>query len=170
MASNLASDATTQFAHSAILEMIFSSLEVGYIPPQNAAQSERGENRYFSLLGTNFNEGESVQTDLASYMDNIPSRSTIMYTQIDPMRYMTYSYPSGDATERPEKDLLARLARYYKKRRSTIQLEVEHINDSLPTTRVTADGVPCEPIAESRDYRLDKTTVTLMEESANSEE
>lgn len=85
------------------------------------------------------------------------------------MEYMTYSYPSGDTTERPEKDLLARLAKYYKKRRSTIQLEIEHINDSLPTTRVIADGVPCEPIAESRDYQLDKTTVTLMEESASSE-
>ena len=170
MASNLASDSSTTFAKSAILEMIFSSLEVGYIPPQNAAQSERGENRYFSLLGTNFNEGKSVQTDLASYMNNIPSPNTIMYTQADPMRYMTYSYPSGDATERPEKDLLARLAKYYKKRRSTIQLEVEHINDSLPTTRVIADGIPCEPIAESRDYQLDKTTVTLMEESVNSKE
>ena len=102
-------------------------------------------------------------------MNNVDSPSILMYTQNDKMQYMTYSYPSGDATNRPEKDLLARLAKYYKKRRRTIQLEVEHINDTLPTTRVNIEDIPFEPLAEARDYQQDQTTVTLMEESANSE-
>lgn len=150
-----------------IIGMLINSIEVSYTKPE--LSSKRGVNHYFQLLGTNFSSEKVVSNDMATDMDNNESPSILLYTQNDKMQYMTYSYPSGDATERPEKDLLARLARYYKKRRSTIQLEVEHINDSLPTTRVIADGVPCEPIAESRDYQLDKTTVTLMEESASSE-
>lgn len=149
--------------------ILFDSLEIKYIPLTSRSKRDVASNAYRQLLGLNFNNEVSVNTDLASDMNNAESPHIVRYTKQTTMEYMTYSYPSGDATARPENDLLARLAKYYKKRRRTIQLEVEHINDSLPTTRVIADGIPCEPIAESRDYQLDKTTVTLMEESANSE-
>lgn len=154
---------------SSLFDILINSISVRYVEQSGELINDRRENRYYQLLYTNFRREISIISVLATDMNNVDSPSILMYTSNDKMRYMTYSYPSGDATERPEKDLLARLAKYYKKRRSTIQLEVEHINDSLPTTRVIADGIPCEPIAESRDYQLDKTTVTLMEESANSE-
>lgn len=130
---------------------------------------DRGQNNYYKQLDTKFSNSISVSTELASDMNNMMSPNLVMYSQINPMQYMTYSYPSGDTTNRPERDLLARLAKYYKKKRRTYNIEVEPINDQLPVTRVSVWGLPTEPIAEARDYRLDKSTITLMEESANSE-
>ena len=152
-----------------LINTFFSDLRTEYLQKDDETKTDRGENRYFSLLGTNFSDQISINTALATDMNNIDSPSILMYTQNEKMQYMTYSYPDGDTTNRPERDLLARLAKYYKKKRRTIQVEVEQINEHLPITRVTDGSIQLQPLAESMDWALDKATVTLMEESADSE-
>lgn len=150
---------------------IFNSLGVKFIPANGATPTRSGgSNAYREILSVNFNDEVTVNTDLATDMNNNESPHILMYGNgTDKLQTMTYSYPSGDTTNRPERDLLARLAKYYKKKRRTYKIEVEPINNQLPVTRVSVWGLPTEPIAEERDYRLDKSTITLMEESANSE-
>lgn len=149
--------------------ILFDNLEVKYISATSRSKRDVASNAYRQLLGLNFNEEVTVNTELASDMNNAESPHIVRETKQTTMESMTYSYTSGDATVRPENDLLARLAKYYKKKRRTLQLEVEELDSQLPTTRVMVYGMPCEPIAEARDYQLDKTTITLMEESTNSE-
>ena len=150
-----------------IIGMLISSIDISYVKPE--LSSKRGTNHYFQLLGTNFSSEKTVTNDMATDMDNNESPSILLYTLNDKMRYMTYNYLSGTTTNRPEKDLLARLAKYYKKKRRTIQVEVEQINNYLPITRVTEDNVQLQPLAETVDWALDRSTVTLMEESSDSE-
>lgn len=150
-----------------IMGMLISNIEISYNKPE--LSSKRNSNHYFQLLGTNFSSEKTVTNDMATDMDNNESPSILLYTLNDKMRYMTYNYLSGTTTNRPEKDLLARLAKYYKKKRRTIQVEVEQINNYLPITRVTEDNVQLQPLAETVDWALDRSTVTLMEESADSE-
>ena len=150
-----------------IIGMLISSIDISYVKPE--LSSKRGTNHYFQLLGTNFSSEKVVTNDMATDMDNNESPSILLYTLNDKMRYMTYNYLSGTTTNRPEKDLLARLAKYYKKKRRTIQVEVEQINNYLPITRVNEDNVQLQPLAETIDWALDKSTVTLMEESSDSE-
>ena len=150
--------------------IIFNSLGVKFIPANGAIPTRSGgSNSYREILGVNFNDEETINTDLASDMNNNESPHILRYTLSSVMQYMTYSYPDGDTTNRPERDLLARLAKYYKKKRRTIQVEVEQINEHLPITRVTDGSIQLQPLAESMDWALDKATVTLMEESADSE-
>ena len=170
MASNLASDSTTQFAHSSIMEMIFSELSIGYMPPIDSSLSNRSENHYYRLLGTNFNDEVSVNTDLASSLNNQPSPSLIMnnISGTTPMTTLDYVL-SGGGTEprRPEVDLLNRLAAYYGAARQTLELKVKHPTAAaLPLLKlngISPDTKKYLPLAESRDWIADVATLTCFE-------
>ena len=163
MASNLASNGTTQFAHSSIMEMIFSQLNVEHIIPDNSNLTDRSENHYFRLLGTNFSDEISVDTDLASSLNNLPSPSLIMNSDTEPMTELSY----GSESRRPEVYLLNRLAAYYGAARQTLELKVKHPTAAaLPLLKlngISPDTKKYLPLAESRDWIADVATLTCFE-------
>ena len=169
MVSNLASDSTTQFAHSSIIEMIFSQLSAEYVPPTDASLTDRSENRYFSLLGTNFRDEISVSTELASSLNNQPSPTLIMNNSSGTTPMTTLDYVlSGGSTEarRPEVDLLTRLASYYGAARQTLDLIVKHPTAAaLPLLKLNGinDGKTYLPLSESRDWREETCTLKCFE-------
>ena len=167
MASNLASDSGTQFAHSSIMEMIFSQLSVDYIPPMGNTLTDRSENHYFQLLGTNFRDEISVNTDLASTLNNQPSPSLIMNSETEAMTELNYGTTQSPDMRRPEVDLLNRLAAYYQAARQRLSLIVAHPTAApLPLLRLNGlspDTRKYLPLAESRDWINDTSTLTCME-------
>ena len=167
MASNLASVGTTQFAHSSIMEMIFSQLSVDYVPPMGNVLSDRSENHYFRLLGTNFRDEISIDTDLASSLNNQPSPSLIMNDQTTPMTELNYGTTQSPDMRRPEVDLLNRMATYYQAARQRLSLIVAHPTAApLPLLRlngISPDTRKYLPLAESRDWINDTSTLTCME-------
>ena len=163
MASNLASDGTTQSAHSSIVEMIFSQLNVDHVIPDNSNLTDRSKNHYFRLLGTNFSDEVSVDTELASSLNNLPSPSLIMNSDTEPMTELSY----GTESRRPEVDLLNRLAAYYGAARQTLELKVKHPTAAaLPLLKlngISPDTKKYLPLAESRDWIADVATLTCFE-------
>lgn len=147
------------------LEMIFTSLNLDHLVPEKATETDRSANHYFRLLGTNFRNEVRVSTNLASYLNNEPSPSLIMQDPYIPAKKITYNRKSGVETMRPEVDLLNRLAEYYKLSRESLSLRVKHPDSPLALTHLNGinDGKVYTPIAESRDWKADVSTITCME-------
>jgi len=155
------------------LEMIFHTLEVNHILPVDANISKRGANRYYKLLGTNFKDEITVNTELGSGLNNELSPSVLMNSNSEMMSKLGYSIPGSANTEsrRPEKDLLARLAAYYGAARQQLKLEVLHPTvAALPMIKLNGinDGKKYLPLAESRDWQADRSTITCFETVVNS--
>ena len=153
-----------------VLEMIFSSLDVEHVLPENATLTDRGENHYFRLLGTNFRDDISIDTDLASSLNNQPSPSLIMDDETTPMTTLNYGTTQSPDMRRPEIDLLDRLASYYSAARQTLSLITKHpiVNNApavLPLLKLNGinDGKTYLPLAESRDWRTEECTLTCFE-------
>ena len=148
-------------------DLFISELAVEYEEPEYVTENERSENKYYRLLSTNFKEEQSISTDLASTLNNKPSPSLIMDDTSTAMRMLTYNL-SGGSTEprRPEVDLLNRMAAYFGAARQRVTLEVKH-----PTTAALAllkyngigDGKKYLPLAESRDWQTETSTLTCFE-------
>ena len=129
--------------------------------------TDRSENHYFRLLGTNFRDEISISTDLASSLNNLPSPSLIMNDQTTPMTMLNYGSTQSPDMRRPEVDLLNRLATYYSAARQRLELEVAHPTDApLPLMRlngISPDTRKYLPLAESRDWIEDTSTLTCFE-------
>ena len=143
----------------ATLEMLFSQLSVEHIFPDNDMFSDRSENHYFRLLGTNFRDEISVNTDLASMLNNQPSPSLIMNSETEAMTELNYGTTQSPDMRRPEVDMLNRLAAYYGAARQRLDLIVEHPTAApLPLMRLNGiipDTRKYLPLAESRDWKTD---------------
>ena len=129
--------------------------------------TDRSENRYFRLLGTNFRDEISVNTDLASTLNNQPSPSLIMNSETEAMTELNYGTDQVPDMRRPEVDLLNRLADYYQAARQRLSLIVEHPTAApLPLLRlngISPDTRKYLPLAESRDWREETCTLTCFE-------
>ena len=146
-------------------DMFISELSLDYEPPQSDIATDRSENKYFRLLGANFRDEISVDTDLASSLNNLPSPSLIMNSQTTPMTTLNYGSSQSPDMRRPEVDLLNRLATYYGAARQRLELEVAHITTPLPMLRLNGigDGKVYLPLAESRDWRTGVCKLTCFE-------
>ena len=153
--------------HNTVYEMIFKRLDIDYIKVEDDTLTDRSENKYFSLLGTNFRDEISINTDLASWLSNQQSPSLIMDGINTPMTVLDYETNAQGTTEsrRPEVDLLNRLATYYGAARQRLELEVAHITTPLPMLRLNGidDGKVYLPLAESRDWRTGVCKLTCFE-------
>ena len=154
----------------ATLEMIFTKLTVEHIMPEDATLSDRGENHYFRLLGTNFRDEISVGTELASMLNNQPSPSLIMNDATTPASSIDYTVSGGTESRRPEVDLLNRLASYYGASRQTLDLITKHpvVNNAaavLPLLKLNGidDNKTYLPLSESRDWRDETCTIKCFE-------
>lgn len=135
-----------------------SELSLEYQLDEDATISDRSENHYFRLLGTNFRDEISVNTDLASTLNNQPSPSLIMNSETEAMTELNYGTDQVPDMRRPEVDLLNRLADYYGAARQRLELEVEHPTAApLPLLKLNGinDGKVYLPLSESRDWKTD---------------
>ncbi len=152
---------------SGVLEMMFSSIEIDHLTIENSNETGRSGNHYFRLLGTNFRNEISVNTALATYLNNEPSPSLIMESPNTPLRSILYNRKeSVFEAQRPEIDLLNRLAKYYSKSRQTVNVQIGHPTESalsLIQLNGINDGRVYAPMAESRDWKGDVSTITCME-------
>lgn len=148
-------------------EVFFSSLNIDYIPYQNTLTTDRGENHYFRLLGTNFRDEISIDTDLASMLNNQPSPSLIMNSATEAMTELNYGTAQVPDMRRPEVDLLNRLAQYYSAARQRLELEVAHPTAApLPLLKlngISPDNRVYLPLSESRDWQTDVCKLTCFE-------
>ena len=150
-----------------LAETFFSKLDVDYLVNENSLLSDRSENHYFRLLGTNFRDEISVNTDLASTLNNQPSPSLIMNSVTEAMTELNYGTDQVPDMRRPEVDLLNRLAEYYQAARQRLSLIVEHPTAApLPLLRlngISPDTRKYLPLAESRDWIEETCTLTCFE-------
>ena len=153
-----------------LLNTFFSNLGVEYMQTDDDTLTDRSENHYFRLLGTNFRDEISISTDLASSLNNQPSPSLIMDDATTPMTVMGYVVSGGTESRRPEVDLLNRLASYYGASRQILDLITKHpvVNNApaiLPLLKLNGinDGKTYLPLSESRDWREETSTITCFE-------
>ena len=90
-----------------------------------------------------------------------------MTNNYTPATYIDYTTGTNTTeARRPEKDLLSRMAAYYGAARQQLKLEVEHPTDA-PLARLKLNGIQDGkkylPLAESRDWAEDKSTLTCFE-------
>lgn len=148
-------------------DTFISKLTIDYETEELDNLYDRSANHYFRLLGTNFRDEISVSTEIASNLNNQPCPSLIMDDITTPMTVMDYVVSGGTEQRRPEVDLLDRLAIYYGSARQRLELEVEHPTAApLPLLKLNGinDGKVYIPLAESRDWKQDVSTITCFEE------
>lgn len=148
-------------------DIFLRALSVEYIVEKEDGRYDRKENHYFKLLSTNFRDKISVNTDFASWLKTQLSPSLIMDGASTPMTELIYSLaPSGTESRRPEVDLLNRLATYYSAARQRLQLKVVHPT-TAPLPLLQLNGIGDEkvylPLAESRDWQMEISTITCFE-------
>ena len=149
-----------------VCEAFFKQLSVDYIPLTDDTLTDRSENNYFRLLGTNFRDEISVSAELASMLNNQPSPSLIMDDATTPASSIDYTVSGGTESRRPEVDLLNRLASYYGAARQTLDLIVKHTTAAaLPLLKLNGigDGKQYLPLSESRDWREETCTLKCFE-------
>ena len=154
-----------------IIGMLIDKLELTYEKPELELLTDRSDNHYFRLLGTNFRDEISIRTNLASSLKNEPSPSLIMEsatgnTPITTIDYVFYENDIVLIAKRPEVDLLNRLASYYGASRQTLDLIVKHPTEAaLPLLKLNGinDGKTYLPLSESRDWREETCTLRCFE-------
>lgn len=149
--------------------IFFSEFSVDYIPKRSVRLADRSENNYRRTINTEFAEDVEITTELASWNNNNPSPSLLFNEDGQtPMKYLPYLKADGVTTEnrRPEIDLLNRMQEYYSKPRTILKLDVKPIDSiALPLLRLNGldDGKVYLPLAESRDWKQDTSTLTCFE-------
>ena len=160
---------------SVIFEAIFKSLEISVEPAIGIYNLDRKENNFLSILGTKFRDSLQISTNLASFCNNVPSPSLVIDdpTSTSDTRYMRQLGYQNDVNadtyvnRRPELDLLNRMATYYQAARQRLSLIVAHPTAApLPLLRlngISPDTRKYLPLAESRDWINDTSTLTCIE-------
>ena len=156
----------TDMASYTVDEFMFTELSLTYQAPEDVFE-DRSANHYFEALKTAFRDEVSVECDFGSSLDNLPNPSLIL--NVDPDRYYEpltrMSFYDGMLTEeRPEKHLLSRLATYYRKPHTSLEL-VAAFPGVLPMMRYRGlnDGKFYLPMAASRDWQQDTATISMLQ-------
>ena len=148
-------------------DIYITSLSVSFEVDADSTTTDRGSNHYSQLLSTNFKDEIRIDTNLASSLNNQPSPSLIMDNTTDAMTTVNYNTAGGTIeARRPEKDLLDRLATYYSASRQRLELQVAHPTDAplaLLRLKGIGDGKTYTPISESRNWRMETSTLTCIE-------
>ena len=157
---------TSNPAYRTVEEWVYTSLSLEYQAPEDVFE-DRSANHYFEALKTAFRDEVSVECDFGSSLDNLPNPSLIL--NVDPVRYYEpltrMSFYDGMLTEeRPEKHLLSRLATYYRKPHTSLEL-VAAFPGVLPMMRYRGlnDGKFYLPMAASRDWQQDTATLSMLQ-------
>ena len=147
-------------------QYILTSLSLEYQAPEDVFE-DRSANHYFEALKTAFRDEVSVECDFGSSLDNLPNPSLILNVNPDryyePLTRMPF-YDGMLTEERPEKHLLSRLATYYRKPHTSLEL-VAAFPGVLPMMRYKGinDGKFYLPMAASRDWQQDTAKLTMLQ-------
>jgi len=153
---------------SSFFDVFISKLDVKYISIPDNTKNSRSENRYVKDIKNGYQEEKEINTNIASFANN-SKLANVLHTDIN----TPCTLLSLDGVDiRPEVDLLNRMANYYKKVRTKIDVDgLKQSNQILPITKVTgiADGKIYIPIAESKNWKLDTSTITFIESNDSSQ-
>ncbi len=141
--------------------LFITRLELSYEAPDEELRTDRSENVYADETGQAFKDELSVDVELASYANNTKLATMIWSDSTTPAKVLSL----GGSSVRPEAALLQRLKTYYGAARQKLTLEVAHPSTSLPVLTLNGinDGKTYTPIAESRDWRMEVSTLTCIE-------
>ena len=143
-------------------DLLLYELNLEHEEPEYITESDHKDNHYYRGLDTNYRDEISIDTELASDLNNRPSPSLVMDDANTPMKFLFY----GGVPIRPEVDLLNRLASYYGAARQRLELEVAHPTAApLPLLKLYGinDGKVYLPLSESRDWQNDVCKLTCFE-------
>lgn len=149
---------------NAMFDVLIDQLDIDYLPLEKELQTSRSENRYMSDTGMNFRDEISVNLNIASFANNNLLATMIWDNAQSPAKLVSL----GARSVRPEKDLLRRMKNYYSAVRQRLDLLVTPHNDfspSLPEIMLNGigDGKVYAPLAESRNWREDTSTMICFE-------
>lgn len=148
-------------------DFVLTDLSLTYELPDDLFD-DRDNNTYYEPLGGAFKKEISVTLDIASCNKNYPKASIILNrdpdSAYDPLTQMTF-YGTTQRTIRPEHLLLERMADYYRKARTSLKLQVMQPTTPLPLLNLRGinDGKMYLPMAASRDWQMEQTTLTCLE-------
>ena len=149
--------------------VFFEELAVTYYPPKMNYRNDRSVNTYYSRTGGSFSANKTISSRIASFFNNKISPSILYRHNGYPLEKLEFNDAIGNTyAARPEEDLLSRMVQYYSKSRTILKLELsplDNIGLSIPNLRLGGinDGKVYVPVAESRDWRAEKSTLTCFE-------
>lgn len=147
---------------NAPFDFIIRQLKLEYIPVEGELLSDRSENAYTIDTGNAFKDEASVELALSSDANNNKLATMIYDSSAKPVSLI---YMGSGANTRPEIDLLKRMKKFYQSARQSLKVEAKHPNTPLPLLRLNGinDGKVYAPMAESRDWQMETSTITCME-------
>ena len=148
--------------YSPVMEMLFEQLDVRYITPDSIVLSDRSVNNYAQVTGASFEEEKKVSVGLATDLYNDIRANMLYNNNGETVKLLSLD----NVNVRPEVDLLNRMTAYYAAARRRLTIDVAHPTSSpVPTIQMNGinDGKKYLPLAESRDWAEDKSTITCFE-------
>ena len=147
-----------------VTDIFLSQLDVKYIAPDSLMLSDDSANIYTKNTGAPFSEIETKNVHIATDLYN-DVRSNMLYHNRG--NIPTVKLFSLDGVQvRFEEDLLDRMVAYYAATRRKLSLGVQHPT-SVPLPQMQLDGIgdgkKYLPLAESREWADDKSTLTCFE-------
>lgn len=147
---------------NAPFDFIIRQLKLEYIPVEGELLSDRSENAYNIDTEKAFKDESSVELALSSNANNNKLATMIYDSSAKPVSLI---YLGGSANTRPEIDLLKRMKDYYTDPKVILDVECKRLANPLPILKLNGinDGKVYTPLAESRDWRAEKSTLTCFE-------
>ena len=153
-------------SNQCMFDVFISKLEISHVYKNNAQEllTDRSENVYAQNLGTAYRDEIDTSVEIATDANNTKLATMLWQSDgITPVKLLSL----GGRTIRPEVDLLNRLAAYYGAARQRLDLIVEHPTAApLPLLRlngISPDSRTYAPLAESRDWQQDSSTLKCFE-------
>jgi hypothetical protein len=147
---------------SPVMEMLFEQMDVRYITPDSIVLSNRSANDYSEVTGANFEEEKKVSLDLATDLYNDMKANMLYDANGTTVKLLSLD----NVNVRPEVDLLSRMKAYYVAARRKLTIDVwRPISAPMPAVQLNGynDGKKYLPLAESRDWEKEISTLTCFE-------
>lgn len=143
-------------------DFIIRQLKLEFIPVEGELLSDRSENAYTIETGKAFKDVAEISLALSSDAKNNKLATMIYDSSAKPVSLI---YLGGSASTRPEIDLLHRMKDYYTEPKVILDVESQRLASPLPILNLNGinDGKVYTPLAESRDWRAEKSTLTCFE-------
>jgi len=141
-------------------EVLFSQLDVTYVAPDKVELSDRKQNSYIAAMDNGFSDKIEMNLHLATDLYNDIHSNLLWDSDTETTKLITLD----NQQVRAEADLLDRAKDYYNASRRKLSLETNRPNVPLPAAQYAGfDGKKYLPLAESRDWAQDKSTLTCFE-------
>lgn len=143
-------------------DFIIRQMKLEYIPVEGELLSDRSENAYTIETGKAFKDVAEISLALSSDAKNNKLATMIYDSSAKPVSLIALG---NSAQVRPEIDLLHRMKDYYTDPKVILDVESQRLASPLPILNLNGinDGKVYTPLAESRDWRAEKSTLTCFE-------